>query len=229
MRAAPSLLREGPRRARSQFSPPPVRTGSGAAAVEPASVRRLFVHRPVASGTDVGRCFTCLRGAMPESLVRPSCGPGRRWPRCAIGALALLCDAGGQRVAMVEPTYHTRGLILIGGAVEEDEDPPAALSREVHEETRLRRTAVRLLVTEWVSADPDRDKPAGVNFVFDVEPLRTGEWDSIVLPPGELKSKHLIPLADAPNCTTDRLLSRRITTAIQARNSGTHEFLLPPE
>lgn len=130
---------------------------------------------------------------------------------------------------MVEPTYHTRGLILIGGAAEEDEDPPAALSREVLEETGLRRTAVRLLVTEWVSADPDRDKPAGVNFVFDVEPLRTGEWQKIVLPPDELKNKYLVPLADVPHCTTDHLLSRRITTAIEARRSGTHKFLLPPK
>ncbi|AUH41642.1 NUDIX domain-containing protein [Streptomyces sp. CMB-StM0423] len=165
---------------------------------------------------------------MPELFVDRSHESGRLWPRRAIGALALLCDAGGHRVALVEPAYHTRGLILIGGAVEEGEDPRRALSREIDEETRLQREAGRLLVTEYVNAEPGRGKPDGLNLVFDVEPLGPGEWESVILARAELKEKRLVPLADVETCT-EGLLARRIKTAMRARAAGTHEYLSPPE
>lgn len=167
---------------------------------------------------------------MPEPLVSPTTTSGGPGTWCAIGAVALLYDKDGERGVMVKPTYHDRGLILIGGGVGQNEDPRAALRREIREETGgLERAAGRPLVTEWVRADPVKGKPAGFTVVFDVAPLGPGDWDRIVLPRSELQSKHLVPRDEFKHCTTDRLLIHRTESAIRARDSGTHEFLFPPD
>lgn len=154
--------------------------------------------------------------------------PPRRWPEVAVGSLGFLCDQSGN-VALFRPTYNIpdRGWYLVGGGVEvaEDEDPEAALAREIYEETRLRRQARRLLVSEWVAADPVRRKPAGPNWVWDVEPLTAQEFRLVRLSE-EHSSWKTVPLADIDAWTLP-LLARRIRAAAEAKARGTTVYLPP--
>ncbi|WP_171987737.1 NUDIX hydrolase [Streptomyces sp. MP131-18] len=148
-----------------------------------------------------------------------------RWPRRAAGALALLCDSA-DRVALVEPVSHDQVWNLVGGAVEEGEDPREALTRVIHRDTGLARVAGQLLVTEWMRPDPARSEPEGMNLIFAVAPLVRGEWDSVRLPSEKLKAKRLTPLDDIGQWASPPL-ARRIRVAMKARATGVHEFLPP--
>lgn len=156
----------------------------------------------------------------------PSQEHSQRWPRCAAGSIALLTDENGN-VALVKPTYNDRGWYLVGGAVEEGEDPEQALAREIHEETGLRRRAGRLLVSEWVPADPARDKPAGPNYVWDVEPMGAQDVRRVRLS-AEHSAWTTVPIRDIKKWTLPPL-ARRIRAAARAKAAGTHIWLPPSE
>ncbi|WNI20068.1 NUDIX domain-containing protein [Actinacidiphila sp. ITFR-21] len=147
-----------------------------------------------------------------------------RWHPRAAGSLALW-QLGGE-IALFLPTYNTRGWYLPGGALERDEDPEHALSRELLEETGLRREPLRLLVIESVRADPARGKPAGENYIWQVEPLTHQEWDNIRLPPEELKDKRLVAPNDLGRFVLPTL-ERRIHMALKAQAAGTTLYLPP--
>jgi 8-oxo-dGTP pyrophosphatase MutT (NUDIX family) len=147
-----------------------------------------------------------------------------RWHPRAAGSLALWQLDGD--IALVLPTYNQRGWYLPGGALEQDEDPERALSRELLEETGLRRQPLRLLVIESVRADPARGKPAGENYIWQVEPLTRQEWDNIRLPPQELKDKRLVPPSDLGQFVRPAL-ERRIRTALKAQATNTTLYLPP--
>ncbi|WP_446044886.1 NUDIX domain-containing protein [Streptomyces olivaceus] len=147
-----------------------------------------------------------------------------RWHPRAAGSLALWQLDG--EIALFLPTYNQRGWYLPGGALEQDESPEHALSRELLEETGLRRQPLRLLVIESVRADPARDKPAGENWLWQVEPLTRQEWDNIRLPPQELKDKRLVPPSDLGQFVRPAL-ERRIRTALKAQANNTTLYLPP--
>ncbi|MFD7898998.1 NUDIX domain-containing protein [Streptomyces sp. NPDC059743] len=145
-----------------------------------------------------------------------------RWHPRAAGSLALW--QLGAEIALFLPTYNTRGWYLPGGALEQDEDPEHALTRELLEETGLHRRPLRLLVIESVRADPARGKPAGENYIWQVDPLTRQEWDSVRLPPQELKDKRLVASGDLGRFVRPAL-ERRIRAALKAQTTGTTLYL----
>lgn len=146
------------------------------------------------------------------------------WPPYPLGSKALLRDGSG-RLVLVKPGYNQRGWYLIGGGVDPGESFEQALIREIHEETGLDRTPERLLVVEQVAADTVRGKPAGLNLIFDVEPLAPGEPEQIRLPPHELHGVRLVDPADIDKWTLP-LLARSIRAARTALDKGS-TVLLP--
>lgn len=156
-------------------------------------------------------------------------GPNRpQYHLRASGALALwrIGDDNGA-IAMFQPTYHDRGLVLPGGGLEQNETPEDALVRELLEETGLHREPRRLLVIESFRADPTRDKPAGENFIFEVAPLTAAEWDHVRLPPRELSAKFPVPADDFGALKVAPMVRRRIRCALRAQTTGTL-LRLPP-
>jgi ADP-ribose pyrophosphatase YjhB (NUDIX family) len=149
----------------------------------------------------------------------------RTWPHVALGAQALLRDQRGH-IALVKPTYNNRGHYLVGGECELDEDFLDALAREVREETGLHRVAGRLLVSERTAADPTRNKPSGVNQVFDVEPVTPDEWAALTLPADELCDPRLVPLDNIDAWVLPEV-ARRIRAGVDALATGATIYLPP--
>ncbi|WP_433892722.1 NUDIX domain-containing protein [Streptomyces sp. CA-111067] len=147
------------------------------------------------------------------------------WPPCPHGAKALLRDHLG-RLVLVKPRYNDRRHYLVGGALEPGEDFEHALTREVWEETGLHRHPGRLLVVVQVPADEGRGKPAGLDLIFDVEPLAPGEAETIRLPPDELSDVQFIAFDDIDAWTLPPL-ARTIRAAHRALVQGV-TALLPP-
>jgi 8-oxo-dGTP pyrophosphatase MutT (NUDIX family) len=150
---------------------------------------------------------------------------GHSWPPCPHGSKALLRDHRG-RLVLVKPRYNNRRYYLVGGALEAGEDFEHALTREVWEETRLRRDPGRLLVVVQVPADEARGKGAGLDMIFDVEPLAPGEADTILLPADELSDIQFVAFDDIDSWTLPPL-ARTIRAARHALDHGT-TILLPP-
>ena len=146
------------------------------------------------------------------------------WHPRAVGSLALWQLDG--EIALFLPAYNQRGWHLPGGALEQDEAPEHALRRELLKETGLRRQPLRLLVIESVRADPARGKPAGENYLWQVEPLTRQEWDSIRLPREELADKRLVAPSDLGRFVLPAL-ERRIRAALKAQATGTTLYLPP--
>ena len=167
--------------------------------------------------------------SIPSLLRRHRQRPEPDTPRYhlrASGALALW--RLGDDIAMFQPVYHDRGLVLPGGGLEQDEMPEEAVTRELLEETGLRREPVRLLVIESVRADPVRGKPAGDYFIFEVAPLTTAEWDRVRLPPEELSGKFRVPPSgDFGGRKVAPAVQRRIRWALKAQATGAL-LRLPP-
>lgn len=127
--------------------------------------------------------------------------------RAAAGAI-FRDDAG--RVLLVRPTYKDDWEVP-GGAVEADESPLAGARREVHEELGFTFPVGRLLVVDWVAAEPPWD--AGLMFLFDGGTLDAAAVARIVLPPAELSSFAFVPPAELDGRLRPRL-ARRVRAAL---------------
>ena len=84
-------------------------------------------------------------------------------PAKRMGAGAILRDAEG-RVLLVQPAYKP-GWEVPGGAIELDESPRAACSRELVEELGHSRPIGRLLCMEWQG--PESNRTESLMFLYD--------------------------------------------------------------
>ena len=103
-------------------------------------------------------------------------------PRKRMAAGALCRDRAGN-VLLVDPAYRDTW-DLPGGVIEADESPNAACRREVTEEIGLDRPTGRLLVVDWVPAQPKC--PEELVIIYDGGVLGPGDIAAITVPDGEL-------------------------------------------
>ncbi len=125
-----------------------------------------------------------------------------------MGSGALFLDAGG-RVLLVRPTYKPYWEIP-GGAIEAGESPRQACQRELREELGLDVELGRLLVFDWLPAEPPR--PDGWMFVFDGGALSEEATAQIRLPVDELSEWRFVPVEEVESFLLDRM-ARRIQQA----------------
>ncbi|PZF82854.1 NUDIX hydrolase [Jiangella anatolica] len=137
-----------------------------------------------------------------------------------MAAAALLFNSD-DKVLLVEPTYKDYWE-LPGGAVEHDESPFEAASREIGEELALEKRLGRLLVVDWVP--PRQDRSEGLMLVFDGGVLSDAEIARISLPEGELRSCAFCSPDDASS-RLSALLARRLEAAWRARSTGLVAYL----
>lgn len=116
------------------------------------------------------------------------------------------------RVLLREPSYKPTWEIP-GGAVDADESPWAAASRELVEELGLDRPLGRLLVVDYVR--PHDNRPEGVMFVFDGGLMDESDLAGLVFADGEILSAgfHTIEQARAK---VKPLLGDRLAVAVEA-------------
>lgn len=135
-------------------------------------------------------------------------------PTKRMGAGVLIRDEIG-RVLLVEPTYKQTWEIP-GGAVEADESPRTACTREVAEELGLILAVGRLLCIEWQGPEPDRTE--SIMLIYDGGVLPSTA--QLVLPPDELASFRFVELAELDHLMSQRI-ARRVRAAADALVSGT--------
>jgi ADP-ribose pyrophosphatase YjhB (NUDIX family) len=133
-------------------------------------------------------------------------------PRIAAGALFF--DESG-RILLVKPGYKD-GWEIPGGYVEPGESPRAACIREVQEELGLTPAIGGHLVVDWAPAENEGDK---MLFVFDAGILNDQARGDIKFRDGELTEWRFVAETDMEGYLPARL-TRRIRTAIRARNRG---------
>ncbi|MGW5050114.1 NUDIX domain-containing protein [Actinokineospora sp. NPDC004072] len=148
-----------------------------------------------------------------EALPTPEHVASLARKRMAAGVLLRDRD---DRVLLVEPSYKPNWE-LPGGAVEADESPWAAASRELIEELGLTRPLGRLLVVDYVL--PHDGKPEGVTFIFDGGHLDEADLTTLPLPNNEILSASFHTLEQA-RTKTKPLLANRLTAATEAAHQG---------
>lgn len=136
--------------------------------------------------------------------------------RKRMAAGALFRDEAG-RVLLVEPTYKPNWEIP-GGAVEQEESPPAACHREVIEEIGLDRPVGRVLAVDWVPSRPER--PEGLILVYDGGVLKADDIAAIRLKADEVASYAFVE-AERVGELVSELLARRIAACLDAVDAGT--------
>jgi 8-oxo-dGTP diphosphatase len=136
-------------------------------------------------------------------------------PRKRMAAGSLFRDQAGN-VLLVDPVYRDTW-DLPGGVIEADESPNAACRREVAEEIGLDQSAGRLLVVDWVAAQPKC--PEEMVLIYDGGVLGPAAIASITLPDPELAGFAFF----APG-QVDRqvrpFVGRRIRACLQALATG---------
>jgi 8-oxo-dGTP pyrophosphatase MutT (NUDIX family) len=135
--------------------------------------------------------------------------------RVRVAAGVIFRDGAG-RVLLVRPTYKD-GWEVPRGTAERDESPLAGARREVREELGHPFPVGRLLVVDWVAAEPPWD--AGLMFLFDGGALDGAAVARIVLPPDELSAFAFV----APGALDAHLrppLARRVRAALSAEAPG---------
>ncbi|MBC6447145.1 NUDIX hydrolase [Actinokineospora sp. HBU206404] len=116
------------------------------------------------------------------------------------------------RVLLVEPSYKPTWEIP-GGAVDADESPWVAASRELAEELGLDRPAGRLLVVDYVR--PQDGRPEGVVFIFDGGHLEEADLPNLVFADGEILSAGFHTIGQA-RAKVKPLLANRLAAAVEA-------------
>lgn len=121
------------------------------------------------------------------------------------------------RVLLVEPSYKPNWEIP-GGAVEADESPWAAATREIAEELTWDRHVGRLLVVDYVM--PQDHRPEGVVFVFDGGVVDETDVARMAFADSELISASFHTLDEA-RYKVKPLLADRLVAALGAVGEGT--------
>jgi 8-oxo-dGTP diphosphatase len=134
--------------------------------------------------------------------------------RMAAGAL---CRDRAGRVLLVDPVYRDTW-DLPGGAVEAEESPHAACSREVAEELGLDRLVGRVLAVDWVPSRPER--PEGLIVVYDCGVFTASDIKAIRVQDGELAGFAFVDPAQVGKLVT-QLVARRIAACLDALAAGT--------
>jgi ADP-ribose pyrophosphatase YjhB (NUDIX family) len=129
--------------------------------------------------------------------------------RMAAGVLFRSPDG---RVLLVEPSYKPNWE-LPGGAVDANEPPWTAATRELTEELGVRRPVGRLLVVDYVRTQAER--PEGVIFVFDGGILTEPDLADFLFADGEILSAGFYTTEEARKLVKP-LLANRITAALEA-------------
>jgi 8-oxo-dGTP pyrophosphatase MutT (NUDIX family) len=120
------------------------------------------------------------------------------------------------RVLLLEPSYKPNWEIP-GGAVEGDESPWSAATRELAEELGLHLPLGRLLVVDYVR--PHDSRPEGVVFVFDGGVLSEDDVAGFRLADGEIVSAEFHPIEHARKLVKP-LLADRVAVAVDAARQG---------
>ncbi len=131
-------------------------------------------------------------------------------------AAGVLFRDRADRVLLVQPSYKPN-FEIPGGAVEADESPWAAATRELAEELGWHRPLGRLLVVDYVR--PQDSRPEGVIFIFDGGVLDETDLIGTVFPDGEILSAGFHTLIEA-RARVKPLLADRLTAALQAVDQG---------
>ncbi len=147
----------------------------------------------------------------PPPVTTPELPPMAR-PRVAAGAL-FTDDIG--RVLLLRLTYKSHWDIP-GGYVEPDESPRAACVREIGEELGITFEPGRLLVVDWAPLATEGDK---LLFIFDGGLVTPESLGQVVFSDGEVAETGLFEPSTLDTYTPSRL-SRRLQTAIRAKNEG---------
>jgi 8-oxo-dGTP pyrophosphatase MutT (NUDIX family) len=131
-----------------------------------------------------------------------------------MGSGALIRDEHGA-VLLVETSYKSF-LEVPGGAVEADESPRQACTREIEEELGLRIEVGRLLCMEWQGPEPDRSE--SLMFIYDGGVV-TGPFNP-TLKTDELRAFRFVSPSELDAVTIERL-ARRLRAALDALARGT--------
>lgn len=137
-----------------------------------------------------------------------------------IGA-GLVCRNGAGHVLLVQPTYKPTWEIP-GGVVEADESPAAAAARELHEELHISLAIGRLLVVDWVPAQPP--KTEGLMILFDGGVLDQSAVQQLSLPVEELRDWAFVP-ADRLGEYVSPRMALRLRAALVALGAGEAQYL----
>lgn len=156
---------------------------------------------------------TTAAAAAPEGLPVEQYVAGLARKRMAVGV--LFRDPVG-RVLLVEPSYKPNWEIP-GGAVDADESPWAAATRELVEELGWENRVGRLLLVDYVR--PQDSRPEGVIFVFDGGVLDESDLVGMVFPDAEILSAGLHTVEEARG-KVKPLLADRLAVALQAVEQG---------
>jgi 8-oxo-dGTP pyrophosphatase MutT (NUDIX family) len=135
--------------------------------------------------------------------------------RKRMAAGVLFRDIAG-RVLLVEPSYKPNWEIP-GGAVDADESPWAAATRELSEELGWDHPLGRLLVVDYVR--PQDSRPEGVVFVFDGGVIEETALVGMVFPDAEILSASFYTIVEARG-KVKPLLADRLAVALQAAEQG---------
>jgi 8-oxo-dGTP pyrophosphatase MutT (NUDIX family) len=159
---------------------------------------------------------TVSRSSTPATEVLPVDQYVKTLARKRMAAGVLFRDNTG-RVLLLQPSYKDNWEIP-GGAVEVDESPWAAVTRELAEELGWERPLGRLLVVDYVR--PQDSRPEGVIFVFDGGVLDETDLVGLAFPDGEILSAGLHTMDEARG-KLKPLLADRLVVALQAAEQGT--------
>ncbi|MFE5325100.1 NUDIX domain-containing protein [Embleya sp. NPDC056575] len=141
-----------------------------------------------------------------------------------IGSAGAILHASEDRILLVEPRYGDGHWEIPGGAMEHGEFPWDTARREVREELGLDLHPGRLLVVDWMPAQPD-GRPALANHLFDGGPVTETEARArIRLAGDELANWRLARPAEwdilmAPH------MARRLRACAAALADGTTAYL----
>jgi 8-oxo-dGTP pyrophosphatase MutT (NUDIX family) len=144
-------------------------------------------------------------------------------PKVIAGAGLILHDDRG-RVLLVQPAYRIDSWEIPGGALDPGEDPWMTARRETREELDLDIQPGRLLVVDWMPAQPD-GRPPLMNFVFDGGSITEDDAGrNIRLSAGELTSWRLADTVEQRRLLSPHM-ARRVQRSADALLTGTTAYL----